>query len=148
MECSSTVTVDWVFHICCCCDHPHALLMGPSTFTVDMTFHVHCWLSINFVDEVLPHAMLMGPSTCNVGETFQILWWWVRRFVPCSCKLISDRTAMEQKETKNSFEVGFWSIVYTLTSKSYKLQSAGIIAMNHHAWFNNLFFSPKMGFSV
>lgn len=138
-----------VFHICCCCGLTHAVFMWPSTCSVVGTFYIHCWydlpcsllmgLSIYFVDEVLPRAMLMGPSSCNVDETFKYSDDGVKRFVPCSCKLISDRTAMEQKKIKNSFEVEFCSIIYTLTSKSYKLQSAGIIAMNHHAWFNSLF---------
>lgn len=150
MECSSTFTVDWIFHMQCSCDRPHALLMGPSTFTVDMTFYVHCWWDF-------PNILWRGPSTCSVNGTFYMQCWWgilhtmlmrpstysvdgVKRFVPCSCKLISDRTAMEQKKKKNSFEVEFFSIIYTLTSKSYKLQSTGITVMNHHAWFNNLFF--------
>lgn len=113
----------------CSCDLPHALLLGHSTYNVEGTFYIPCsllmGLSIYFVDEVLLHAMLMRPSKYSDDG--------VKRFVPISCNLISDRTAMEQKKKKNSFEVEFCSIIYTLTSKSYKLQSAGIIATNHHA---------------
>lgn len=112
---SSTYAAVVTIHMLCWWDLLQSLLIWPSMFTVDGTFHKLCW---------------WGPSTCNVNGTFYMQCWWDlpntlmmgwRDFVPCSCKLISDKTAMEQKETKNSFEVGFWSIVYTLTSKSCKL---------------------------